>query len=90
VAILVRLKGPTGSQRWRREGSWGNDCIVLQITLNSGRSVQLKQKFYKTIADGLHAAVKLRREDVFINLIEVPKENWSFGNGEAQYVTTDK
>jgi hypothetical protein len=30
--------------------------------------------------------VKLRREDVLINLMEVPKENWSFGNGEAQYV----
>jgi 4-oxalocrotonate tautomerase len=35
----------------------------------------------------LHKTVGLRREDVFINLVEVPKENWSFGNGEAQYVT---
>jgi len=32
--------------------------------------------------------VKLRKEDVFINLIEVPKENWSFGNGDAQYVAS--
>jgi hypothetical protein len=29
----------------------------------------------------------VRREDVLINLVEVGKENWSFGNGEAQYVT---
>ena len=44
--------------------------------------------FYKALADSLHEGVELRREDVFINLIEVPKENWSFGNGEAQYVPT--
>jgi 4-oxalocrotonate tautomerase len=57
-----------------------DDCIFLQITLNSGR-------FYKVLADSLHEGVKLRREDVFINLVEAPKDNWSFGNGEAQYAT---
>jgi 4-oxalocrotonate tautomerase len=67
-----------------------DDCIFFQITLNSGRSTELKQRFYKTLADRLHEGVKLRKEDVFINLVEVPKENWSFGNGEAQYVTTPK
>ena len=64
-----------------------DDCIFLQITLNSGRTVELKQRFYKAVADGLHERLKLRREDVFISLVEVPKENWSFGNGEAQYVS---
>jgi 4-oxalocrotonate tautomerase len=63
-----------------------DDCIFLQITLNSGRTVEMKQRFYKAVADGLHEGLKLRREDVVINLVEVPKENWSFGNGEAQYV----
>jgi 4-oxalocrotonate tautomerase len=29
----------------------------------------------------------MRPEDVFINLVEVAKENWSFGNGIAQYAT---
>jgi 4-oxalocrotonate tautomerase len=62
-----------------------DDCIFLQITLNAGRSVEMKQRFYKAVADGLHEGLQLRREDVFINLIEVVKENWSFGNGEAQY-----
>ena len=62
-----------------------DDCIFVQITLNSGRTVEIKQRFYKAVADGLHESLKLRREDVFINLVEVPKENWSFGNGEAQY-----
>jgi 4-oxalocrotonate tautomerase len=63
-----------------------DDCIFVQITLNIGRTVETKQRFYKAVADGLHQALKLRREDVFINLVEVVKENWSFGNGEAQYV----
>ena len=62
-----------------------DDCIFVQITLNSGRTVEMKQRFYKAVADGLHESLKLRREDVFISLVEVSKENWSFGNGEAQY-----
>jgi 4-oxalocrotonate tautomerase len=62
-----------------------DDCIFLQITLNAGRTLEVKKLFYKAVADGLHEKLKLRREDVFINLVEVQKENWSFGNGEAQY-----
>jgi phenylpyruvate tautomerase PptA (4-oxalocrotonate tautomerase family) len=63
------------------------DLVIIQVTWNEGRSVDQKEALYKAIADGLHAAVGLRREDVFVNLIEVKKENWSFGNGEAQYAT---
>ena len=61
------------------------DALVIQVTLNEGRTVELKKAFYKAVADGLHQRLGLRREDVFISLIEVKKENWSFGNGEAQY-----
>jgi len=61
------------------------ECIIIQITLNEGRTVDQKRAFYKAIADGLHERLGLRREDVFISLVEVKKENWSFGNGEAQY-----
>jgi 4-oxalocrotonate tautomerase len=63
------------------------DCILIQITLSEGRTVEAKQAFFKAIADGLHERIGLRREDVMINLVEVKKENWSFGNGIAQYVT---
>ena len=62
------------------------DCIFIEVTLNDGRTVDQKRAFYKAIADGLHERLDLRREDVFINLVEVRKENWSFGNGEAQYI----
>ncbi|MGA8621608.1 MAG: tautomerase family protein [Candidatus Sulfotelmatobacter sp.] len=67
-----------------------DDCIFVQITLSAGRTVEMKQRLYKAVADGLHESLKVRREDVFINLVEVPKENWSFGNGEAQYVTSPR
>jgi 4-oxalocrotonate tautomerase len=60
-------------------------CVIVQITLNAGRDVEMKRTFYKALADGLHARIGLRREDLFVNLVEVPKENWSFGNGVAQY-----
>lgn len=59
--------------------------VVIQITLNQGRSVDLKKAFYRRVADDLHSQLGIRREDVFINLVEVVKENWSFGNGEMQY-----
>ena len=62
-------------------------CIFIQVTLSVGRTVEAKQAFYRRIADGLHRRLGVRREDVFINLVEVVRENWSFGNGVAQYVT---
>lgn len=62
-----------------------SECVLIQVTLSAGRSVQMKKDFYRAVADGLHARLGLRREDVFISLVEVVKENWSFGNGEAQY-----
>ena len=61
------------------------DALIIQLTLNEGRTLAAKQFFYKAVADGLNARVGLRREDVMINLVEVKKENWSFGNGVAQY-----
>jgi 4-oxalocrotonate tautomerase len=61
------------------------DCMIIQVTMNEGRTIAMKRAFYRAVADGLHERAGMRREDVFINLVEVPKENWSFGNGEAQY-----
>ncbi|MBZ5728278.1 MAG: tautomerase family protein [Acidobacteriia bacterium] len=61
------------------------DCVFIQVTLNEGRTIEQKRAFYKAIADGLQQRLNMRREDVLVNLVEVRKENWSFGNGEAQY-----
>jgi phenylpyruvate tautomerase PptA (4-oxalocrotonate tautomerase family) len=65
--------------------TYSKDIVFIQITLNAGRTVDMKKTFYKRIADDLHDQLKIRREDVIINLVEVAKENWSFGNGIAQY-----
>jgi phenylpyruvate tautomerase PptA (4-oxalocrotonate tautomerase family) len=65
--------------------TYSKDIVFIQITLNAGRTIDMKKAFYKRIADDLHEQLKIRREDVVINLVEVAKENWSFGNGIAQY-----
>jgi len=59
--------------------------IIIQITLNEGRTTGLKREFYRRLVDRLHSELDIRKEDVFISLVEVRKENWSFGNGIAQY-----
>jgi len=63
---------------------YSDNVALIQITLNQGRSVELKKAFYRRVANDL-AELGLRKQDVVINLVEVPKENWSFGNGEMQY-----
>jgi 4-oxalocrotonate tautomerase len=60
-------------------------AILIQITLNEGRTVELKQAFFAALAAALHERLGMRPEDVVVNLVEVKKENWSFGNGIAQY-----
>lgn len=65
----------------------GDDPLIVQITLNAGRTVEQKRAFYRRVADDVHAAAGVRREDVIVNLVEVAKENWSFGNGDAPYAT---
>jgi phenylpyruvate tautomerase PptA (4-oxalocrotonate tautomerase family) len=64
-----------------------DDLVMIQITWNEGRMVEQKKALYKAIADGLAATLGIRPEDVLINLIEVKKENWSFGNGVAMYAS---
>ena len=63
--------------------------VAIQITLTEGRAVEAKQRLYATIAQRLRRELGVRPEDVFINLVEVKKENWSFGNGVAQYVPAE-
>jgi 4-oxalocrotonate tautomerase len=62
-----------------------DDLVIIQITANNTRSVEQKTALFARIAELLSEAPGLRKQDVFINLVEVAKENWSFGNGIAQY-----
>jgi len=64
-----------------------DDVVFIQITLNAGRTVDQKRALYQKIAELLAQAPGVRPEDVVISLVEVAKENWSFGNGLATYAT---
>ncbi len=60
--------------------------VFVQITLSAGRKPMQKRKLYKRMAEILQASPGLQPADLVINLVEVVWENWSFGNGEAQYM----
>jgi len=63
------------------------DLVIIQITMSAGRTLEVRKSLYRRMADLLNQEAGLRKEDVFINLVETAKENWSFGDGEAQYAT---
>jgi len=65
-----------------------DNIVIIQITLNTGRSLEKKRRLYRRIAHNL-GELGVRREDVLINLVEVAKENWSFGNGVASYAPAE-
>jgi phenylpyruvate tautomerase PptA (4-oxalocrotonate tautomerase family) len=65
-----------------------DDIVMIQITLNQ-RTQQVKVALYKAIADRLAKNPGMRPEDVLISLVPVSPEDWSFGNGKAQYVKTE-
>jgi 4-oxalocrotonate tautomerase len=60
--------------------------VFVQITMSIGRKPQQKRKLYKRMAEILAESPGLRPQDLLVNLVEVSWENWSFGNGEAQYM----
>jgi phenylpyruvate tautomerase PptA (4-oxalocrotonate tautomerase family) len=60
--------------------------VAIQITLRKGRTVEMKQALFRRIVENLAMQPGLRREDVLICLVENDLADWSFGNGEAQYV----
>lgn len=62
-----------------------DDIVLVQITLSTGRKPGQKKKLYERMSKILSENPGLRPQDLMVNLVEVAWENWSFGNGEAQY-----
>ena len=62
--------------------------IFIQVFWVAGRTTDVKKAFYRKIADDLHARAGVRKQDVFISLIDAARGDWSFGNGEMQYAPT--
>lgn len=63
-----------------------DEIVMVQITLSAGRKPAQKRKLYRRMVELLAKDPGIRPQDLMINLVEVVWENWSFGNGEAQYI----
>jgi 4-oxalocrotonate tautomerase len=69
--------------------TYSPSIVFIQVTWNAGRSVDVKKAFYAAVANGIHDKTGIRKEDVWISLVDVARENWSFGNGEMQYAPVE-
>ncbi len=58
------------------------DLIIIQVTSTVGNTKEQKVAFFQKLADGLHSQLNVRKENVFISLVFVDREDWSFGNGK--------
>jgi 4-oxalocrotonate tautomerase len=65
--------------------TYTSDIIIIQVTWVGGRSTDVKKRFYRRVADEINARAGVRREDVWISLVDSDREDWSFGNGDMQY-----
>jgi len=63
-----------------------DQVVFVQISLSAGRKPQQKRQLFKRMAEILAESAGLKPQDLLINLVEVSWENWSFGNGQAQYM----
>ncbi|MFP5514894.1 MAG: tautomerase family protein [Alphaproteobacteria bacterium] len=62
-----------------------DDLVYIQIAANNTRTVEQKKALFQRIMELLGENPGIRPQDVFVNIVEVAKENWSLGNGVAQY-----
>jgi 4-oxalocrotonate tautomerase len=67
--------------------AYSDDLTIIQLTVSDTRSLEHKRRLFARIAERLAHKPGLRPDDIFINLVEVKTENWSFGRGEAQYAS---
>jgi 4-oxalocrotonate tautomerase len=86
--MIVSAHAP-GDLVFPKEGYLGVNytpgIVFIQITWNAGRTTDVKKAFYRKVADDIHTRTGIRKEDVWISLVDVSPENWSFGGGEMQY-----
>jgi len=86
--MIVSTHAP-GDLVFPKEGYLGINytprIVFFQITWNAGRTTDVKKAFYRKVSDDIHEKTDIRKQDVFISLVDVSPENWSFGDGEMQY-----
>ncbi|MFY0611859.1 MAG: tautomerase family protein [Hyphomicrobiaceae bacterium] len=62
-----------------------DDLVFIQISARDSRTADQKKALYRRLAELLSQDPGMRSEDVFVNIVEGVKENWSLGCGLAQY-----
>ena len=62
-----------------------DDLVYIQISVFDTRTVEQKKALFRRIAELLRESPGIRPEDVFVNVFPMAKENWSVGNGLAQF-----
>ncbi|MEB2620240.1 tautomerase family protein, partial [Kocuria rosea] len=62
-----------------------DDLVIVQV-VQQGRSEAQKQAMYRALADRLHARTGLDPQDLIVSVTENTREDWSFGEGVAQFL----
>jgi phenylpyruvate tautomerase PptA (4-oxalocrotonate tautomerase family) len=62
-----------------------DDAVLIQITVFATRTAEQRKALYRRIAELLGENPGIRPEDVFVNVLDAPAENWSVGHGRAQF-----
>lgn len=63
-----------------------NEVVVLTI-FSRRRSIESKQKFYKILAENLQETCQISSDDIMVSILENSDADWSFGQGNAQFLT---
>ena len=61
-------------------------CVVIQVTTRP-RNREAKESFYKLLCHELEATCGIPPSDVVVSMVTSSDEDWSFGNGRAQFLT---
>lgn len=62
-----------------------HDLIYVEISVFDTRTAEQKKALFRRLAELLSENPGIRPQDVFVTLADVPKENWSVGDGLAQF-----
>lgn len=87
VVLTAHLKGELVVDPEYVTVQRSGDFTLVHITLRRGRSTESKQALYKRIAELAKERAGVEPDDVMIVLAENDLADWSFGRGEAQYIS---
>lgn len=62
-----------------------DELVFIRITVFNTRTAEQKKALFQRIAELLGDSPGIQPEDVFVTIADAPKENWSVGNGLAQF-----